>query len=99
MVKHNRRPDKWTLEEIEADSEGYLEAQSNAATDAAAAAEKRGEAERRRRFERAFTQAGGTEAGAADEYEQMRNRQAGEAARVDDEAARRFTHNEQIRRL
>jgi len=79
-VKNQRDPSKWSNVEIEADSEGYVEAQE-------AHVEDREEAERERRelgdlrlFEEEFVRAGGKRSEAARRFREQRDRDGAEAA-------------------
>ncbi len=79
-MKNQRDPSKWSNVEIEADSEGYVEAQEAHVEDRQAAERERREADDLRLFEEEFVRNGGKRSEAARRFREQRDRDGAEAA-------------------
>lgn len=80
MTRDPRNPNRWSNVEIEADSEGYVEAQRTHAEDREEAERERREQDDLRLFEEEFVRAGGKRSEAARRFREQRDRDGAEAA-------------------
>ena len=80
MTKSPSKPELWTGQDISEDGQGYLDAQATAEENAAEAIRKQNEADDREMFTKAFVEAGGKKADAAEAWQMKRNERAATAA-------------------
>jgi hypothetical protein len=87
-VKDTRNPNRWSNQQIQADTEGNLAERLLRREDRAACAAPRREVDNLRRFTEAFVKAGGKRQDAEQAFWEQRNTEALQSARTADDQAR-----------